>query len=373
MANDRMLEELTALAREFGGSEHVKGGGGNVSCKDARTLYVKPSGVTLRDLTPAALVALDRGRLRAVHEGAAPSEAQAREAWARELLAAAMRPETPGRPSVETPLHDSFAATFVVHTHPPLVNGLTCAREGSAACEELFPEALWVPYTDPGTLLSREVRAAMSAWTAKRGAQPRTVLLQNHGLFLAADRPEEVRGLWRSLEKQLREIYRRRGANLELARGVAPPEARARELGRAWLEAVRSLPADRRPPDLAEQFVRAAAPFRAAEGPLSPDHIVISGSFYWREEPSAAGLAAFVERHGRLPRVLIRPDATAAWGGSESAARLALAAAEDGALAAQLAGAFGGARYLDDRARRFIENWEVEVYRSRVMGVSGGR
>ncbi|SVB75886.1 uncharacterized protein METZ01_LOCUS228740, partial [marine metagenome] len=47
-------------------------------------------------------------------------------------------------------------------------------------------------------------------------------------------------------------------------------------------------------------------------------------------------------------------------------AELALELAQDGAQVMQLAGAFGGIDYMTDRAREFIENWEVESYRQSV-------
>jgi hypothetical protein len=39
--------------------------------------------------------------------------------------------------------------------------------------------------------------------------------------------------------------------------------------------------------------------------------------------------------------------------------------AQDGALIKQLAQAFGGVEYMTERARLFIENWEVESYHSK--------
>lgn len=41
------LQTITALSHEFGTADYVKGGGGNTSCKDETTLWVKPSGTTL--------------------------------------------------------------------------------------------------------------------------------------------------------------------------------------------------------------------------------------------------------------------------------------------------------------------------------------
>ncbi len=48
----------------------------------------------------------------------------------------------------------------------------------------------------------------------------------------------------------------------------------------------------------------------------------------------------------------------------ETKVSLALEFARDGALIMQLTEAFGGIYYLSGSAREFIENWEVESYRS---------
>ena len=40
--------------------------------------------------------------------------------------------------------------------------------------------------------------------------------------------------------------------------------------------------------------------------------------------------------------------------------------AQDGAQVLKLSQAFGGVEYMSDRAREFIENWEVESYREKV-------
>jgi hypothetical protein len=47
---------------------------------------------------------------------------------------------------------------------------------------------------------------------------------------------------------------------------------------------------------------------------------------------------------------------------------LALELAIDGAMIMHYARAFGGIQFMSDRARAFIENWEVESYRKKQMG-----
>ena len=57
-------------------------------------------------------------------------------------------------------------------------------------------------------------------------------------------------------------------------------------------------------------------------------------------------------------------------GAKKTAADTVLALARNGAQIEQIAAAFGGVHYLNDAQRGFIENWEVESYRSKVAAGS---
>ena len=81
-----MLDTITELSHEFGGEAYVKGGGGNTSCKDGDTLWIKPSGTTLSTLSPETFVAMDRGRMAALYEATPPDDATAREAMVKDLM-----------------------------------------------------------------------------------------------------------------------------------------------------------------------------------------------------------------------------------------------------------------------------------------------
>ena len=209
-----LLETITQLSHEFGTPAFVKGGGGNTSAKTAETLWVKPSGTTLAGLTPQTFVALDRAKLAELYAVAIPPDSHARETLVKDMMAAAVKSGSTGRPSVEAPLHDILTGAFVVHTHPTLVNGLTCARQGAAACARLFPDALWIPYIDPGFTLCMDVRRRL------RGQQ--LVLLENHGIFVAGDTAEEIRATYRRVLEALRAEYAKAGIPTELKAGQIP-------------------------------------------------------------------------------------------------------------------------------------------------------
>ena len=209
-----LLDTITQLSHEFGTADFVKGGGGNTSTKTADTLWVKPSGTTLAGLAPETFVPMDRQKLARLYTLAVPDNTVAREALVKETMAAAVKPGQTGRPSVEAPLHDILSGAFVVHTHPALVNGLTCARQGAAACARLFPEALWIPYIDPGFTLCMEVRRRL------RGQK--LVILENHGIFVAGDTADEIRATYQQVLDALRAEYAKAGISTALPAGRIP-------------------------------------------------------------------------------------------------------------------------------------------------------
>ena len=219
-----LLDQITALSHEFGTTDYVRGGGGNTSVKNAQTLWVKPSGTTLAGLTPETFVAMDRAKLSALYDITPPAEASAREAVVKDVMAATVLADSTGRASVEAPLHDSLSAVFVVHTHPALVNGLTCGKNGKAACAKLFPQALWLDYIDPGYTLCMQVRNEIKRYQETKGKEPDLIFLKNHGLFVAADTPDAIRTLYHGVITALTRAYEQARTETQLAIGPAPDE-----------------------------------------------------------------------------------------------------------------------------------------------------
>ena len=185
------LEKITELSRFYGADPaFVLAGGGNTSYKDEKFLYVKPSGVTLAAITEKDFVKMDRAVIRDCFARDF-DDVNEREAFVKRMMAFAVVNDG-GRPSVEAPLHELLPFTFVVHLHPALVNGMTCANDGKAWCEKLFPEALWVDYCDPGFFLAKQVAVACAEYKKANGKDASVIFLQNHGVFVGADTEEEM-------------------------------------------------------------------------------------------------------------------------------------------------------------------------------------
>lgn len=351
------LEVITQLSHEFGTPDYVKGGGGNTSCKTADTIWVKPSGTTLSGLKPETFVAMDRAKLKKLFELEIPADKHAREAMVKDAMAAAVLPGQTARPSVEAPLHDILSGRYVVHTHAELVNGMTCAKNGEAICRKLFPDAMWVPYIDPGFTLCRDVHTRIADFRKQTGREPNVIMLENHGIFVSGNTPEEIRELYRRVTDTLKAEYMKAGISTKLKFGTATLHEEEGQISGLLKEFLGN--------DAAFEVV--CAPFEIADGAISPDHSVYSKSFFYTGPLTKQGFDAFKKHHGYAPRVIVTKVGIFGVGPSQKVAQLALELAQDGALLKQLAQAFGGIQYLSDSAREFIENWEVEAYRAKQM------
>ena len=347
------IQTIIELSHEFGTKDYVKGGGGNVSVKNETTLWVKPSGTTLAELTEDSLLEMNRTKIDKLYSVKKPSEAVEREELVKNMMADAVVSDS-GRPSVEAPLHNVFGATYVVHTHPALLNGLTCAKNGATACQRLFPDALWVEYIDPGYTLCMEVRKRIENFKATNGCEPALLILQNHGIFAAADTANEIRELYNRVMSTLSTKYKKTDISTVLTISES-------EDSTVTTDAIQSLFGDD------ANFISSCEMFGYAPGPITPDHLVYSKAFPFTDELTIEKAQAYKKKRGYVPKIVIAEDNVYGIGVSQKNADLALELAQDGALVKQFSEAFGGIQYMTDSQRKFIENWEVEAYRQKQM------
>src|SRR5450759_5103590 len=101
--------------------------------------------------------------------------------------------------------------------------------------------------------------------------------------------------------------------------------------------------------------------------------MVYAKSFVLSGPLSAESVAEFAKARGYAPKVVaVSGKAVFAADRTLRGVRDTLLAAQNAALTQQLTQAFGGPRYLGDREREFIENWEVESYRKKVATGAAG-
>jgi NAD(P)-dependent dehydrogenase (short-subunit alcohol dehydrogenase family)/rhamnose utilization protein RhaD (predicted bifunctional aldolase and dehydrogenase) len=342
---------------------------------------------------------MDRPKLEALLNSTLSTGRMEREAeFKAATLAARIYPEKGQRPSVEALLHHLMPGQYVVHTHSTLVNMITCSVRGPELARELAADVVWIPEIDPGYLLSRKLRAELEAYRKATGrACPRAVLMQNHGLVIAGDTPEEIRSHTDWLVETLRRKLAAAGNAPAFGPVTALDPAAARQLVLTLGPALRGLLATGEnlkivtfsdAPEVLEFVGGTEGRATAVTGPLTPDQIVYCKSFpLWFEPAPGAAPAALVEqlrqavqdhtrKTGAAPHVVLVKDLGLFAAGDDFAAADIVRLVYTDAIKV-MAGAcrLGGVRYMDDDMRKFIEDWEVESYRKSISaaGRAAGR
>jgi rhamnose utilization protein RhaD (predicted bifunctional aldolase and dehydrogenase) len=267
---------LTLCARWGGDSMLVQGAGGNASWKEGETLWIKASGQWLsRACDEDIFVSVSLPHLQA-H-------------IAKEQFDVVPQVKQPSRlrPSIETLLHALMPSRYVMHLHPVDALAWLVCNDAEQALRAVIGDQLqwaWVPYQKPGADLARSLNQSL-----RNQANARVVLMQNHGVVVAADTLHELE---RTLNKLMRILAlpcahtdTHQSSSGVVAHGayrpVADPVCHSMSIRR-------------------EQFVRLQSQWA-----LWPDHVVFLGprartfetetAFQsWLAQPDAEELPAFV-------------------------------------------------------------------------------
>ena len=393
----KQIEDLIAISRKFGqDSRFVIAGGGNTSYKDENRLWVKASGHALATITEDGFAVLDRALLNEMGEKAYNEATAIREEQVKNDLSVACITKD-RRPSVETSLHNCMGFAFVVHLHPTLVNGLMCSVNAEAACKEIFPDALYIEYTDPGYTLFKKVYDRIKAYKAEKGKEPQVIFLQNHGIFVGGDTTAEIEGIYSEvlgkLEAKVAALPEGDTAVSETVTDVVP--AIRQMLSRSG-RGYKTLKVTKNA--LVDFFIDGCSVtstgsvtdcpgksgFDKIAKPFTPDIIVYCKSSYIFIEAESdeeilkqaeEKIEAFVSGKGYTPKVLlIKGIGLIAVGDSSRNAQIITDVFTDAMKIAFYAQSFGGEHPMERAWIDFIDNWEVENYRRKVASsASKGR
>lgn len=360
------LTTLGRVSREYGeNSDYVLAGGGNTSCKVDGLMYVKASGTQLATIEEDGFTGIDLEKLNLIWKVEYPEDKDIREeAVLSDLMNSRVDPEG-RRPSVETLLHGLFPYTFVIHTHPALINGLTCSEEGECKAKEIFGDSVvWIPVIDPGYILALEVKKAVEKHREKTGLFPRIVLLQNHGVFVAADSVGEVRKLYDELFQSLLEQVGKKQEDRFVVSDKATLKKAADDL-KAINSSCFCILAESE--DL-KPFLSSFDDFSPLAASITPDHIVYSGYRpLWIESPDdlKEEVVSFEKKEGFFPRIIVlKGEGVIACHDSLSRTETALKLFGDNLKIALYTKVFGGIHFMPKENVDFIRNWEVEKYRA---------
>lgn len=362
------LKKLIEISNKYGtGTDYVIAGGGNTSWKTDEYMYVKGSGTQLATITEDGFVKVSLSELDKIWTKTYSEDTDKREEEVlADLMAARFPEDSHKRPSVETLLHALLPFSYVVHTHPTLVNGITCSREGSAAIQKLFKDkAIWVPVTNPGYILSRDVKVAIEEHTEKGHDFPQMIFLQNHGVFVSGNSEEEIDGIYKEINNSINAEIKTFPSTEEIAVEQDVLTAVEKAVAKAVDEPLTVTGFANK--DILK-LSRSAADFAPLELAFTPDHIVYYGfkPLYSESlESLEKDILAYKSENGVNPRLAVVKDKGAfAMNSSAKQNDTSRLLFLDDVKVAVYTESFGGFQFMPKDQIDFIRNWEVEQYRA---------
>jgi len=250
--------------------------------------------------------------------------------------------------------------------HPAMVNGLTCGQNGEAAAAELFgdmPAAfLWAPVIKPGYTLSKVCSDLFAKHSETYGNAPSILILQNHGVFVAADTTNEAGQLMTGVVSRIGErIVRRPEFD-----GAGDPKAGAADAAKK-LEALYPGTAVFLYNKEIARLTESKEAYVPVMKSFTPDHTIYCGAnplFADSPEELESGFAEYEESYGIKPKVVaIRGLGVFALGSGPAEAERTATVYMDVIKVVVFSESFGGPMSLSDDFTDFIVNWESESYR----------
>ena len=380
------IQELIEISQFYGKQkDFVIAGGGNTSYKDENHIYIKASGHSLATIGEDGFAQLDRKGLQLIAVKTYSEDVMERENQIKnDLLNSRVHPEKGQRPSVETSLHDLIAFRFVVHTHSTKVNGLMCGKDAEKRTAELFgDEVVFVPYVDPGYILYKEVETRINAYRSRVGAEPQIILLQNHGIFVAANSTAEIH-----------ELYTKVIAKLDASIGEIAPLVKlpVDPVAAKIVPAIRMMLSGKELKTLKvinnsyyERFLSSETEYQKIALPFIPDGIVYCNSSFIYAEHSgdvddllndlSAKITTYTATQPKTPKIICIKGIGCILANDNAQAVATLEdVMMDTCLVSLYSEKFGGQSPMTAEQVNFIDTWEVEQYRSAIaMGATAGR
>jgi rhamnose utilization protein RhaD (predicted bifunctional aldolase and dehydrogenase) len=293
------------------------------------------------------------------------------------LLACDDNIKSGARPSVESHLH-AFLGKCVIHLHPIVVAAYVNAKNGKAEIEKLFKKEkfppLWVPYTDPGFMLSKKIAKLIDDYQKKYNRKPAIMILEKHGLFVTAQTPEAALRLVRkaiklcsSKLKMPKPRKTKTPANSDIATaksaiGKAVSNATGQKLPVSYFPNINSI---------TTFMARKDAPKLLATPALNPDELVYAnGSAMWLEncdvETITRKLTSLIKKGQKPAAAFIIKGLGLFVAADKKTAPIIAEITAGSVLIRMYATKFGGVLALNKRQQDFINNWEAEAFRKKL-------
>ena len=364
------INDLIEISQYYGNNpDFILSGGGNTSFKDDKYLYVKASGYVLAVIDETGFARMDRQKLAEIMQKKYPQQNQVRDQMVVADMLAANCDSEKKRPSVETLLHSILPQQYVVHTHPTLVNALTCARKGRYFVNKLFNDKyLWIKIVNPGITLAKTIQTALQKYRKKHNILPEAIFLQNHGIFVQAETTEQIRQIYDNIILTINN-------NLRYHPDFSP--VKISERIKEHLSQIINNQEDFKNCHfrfyLDRALVRLLATkndFKPVSSVFTPDHQVFAGIRpIFVEQIGKFGriYSDFKKKYKFQPKIIaVKNTGIIACAETEKMAENALLLFRDSVKIALYSYNFGKYRFMPGWQINFIKNWELEKYRAKL-------
>jgi NAD(P)-dependent dehydrogenase (short-subunit alcohol dehydrogenase family)/rhamnose utilization protein RhaD (predicted bifunctional aldolase and dehydrogenase) len=383
---NKALADLIRISNITGkDSTLVQGGGGNTSVKtaDGKYMYIKASGTALKDMSKRAgwrRVCLEPVLAIIKDKSVAKLDVNKREAEVvnKLLLACDDKHTTDARPSVEAHLH-AILDKYVVHLHPLVIGAYVNSRNGPERFERLFENEkfppLWVPYADPGFMLAKKITKLVADYQSRFGKKPAVLFLEKHGLIISADTAEAALRL-------VRRVISLCKSKLSQPKATRPKAPAREKIVDAQISIRKALF------DTTGQYVpvsyfpisRPIAAFMARKDAarllnttsLNPDELVYAnGPALWFEKCDVKTitkkLRALLDK-GQKPSAAFLVKGLGLFIAADKKLAVVINEITTGSLLVRMRAAkFGGVLSLTTRQQNFINKWESEAFRKKLV------
>ena len=379
---EKNLKTLTSLSRRFGTLDFVIAGGGNTSFKTKEFIWVKASEKKLSTITEEDFVQLNRSQLNELSSRTYNGSPYEIEKQAKsDLLGCRFSTVTTLRPSVETSVHNFINYSFVVHTHPAIVNGVLCSKNAQKLINELFPDDVFLDYADPGYTLFKKIEEAVIGYRVKNNCDPKIIFIANHGLFVSANSADEIELIYKDILERIGSKIKNKFPIIEkninpLITGIIP--------------AIRSILSGKstkilkvRNNSLISRFIDSPHDFAGIQSPFTLDNtIYCKGRFLYIDLPETTSsdkyidfvkskYEEFVAVNNYEPKIIVLKNlGIVASDNNAESAEAVLDIFEDMMKISLYSENFGGPKFMLPEEIRYIENRENENIKNQESNVS---
>jgi rhamnose utilization protein RhaD (predicted bifunctional aldolase and dehydrogenase) len=201
------MKAIIKLSRQLGQNiAYVQGRGGNASFKTGSRMYVKSSGVLMKDLTIDHFLACKYKNIAVFFDNQidASNVDTALNAVVEDSM---IKISSSVKPSLETGMHAVLPSRYVIHTHSIYANVFNCMDQPEKYLEMILHAYSFkqIPYKNPGFFL-----ASYLADLQKSEPLPSLIFLRNHGLVLHGNTLREIVSLHKKVNELLRQFIEKR-------------------------------------------------------------------------------------------------------------------------------------------------------------------